>query len=89
MLTLQDDIVTRHRAMCALPVASTRNYSSVGHYLHHNAPLSKQDQELFKEDTDFVALVDPKEAVGLDAFIEDCLSMFPCKLTKASHGPPS
>jgi len=79
-----DDIVMRHRAMSALPPASTRNYSSVDNYLYHNAPLSKPDQEIFKEDTDFAALVDPKEAVSLDGFIEDCLSMVPCKATKVS-----
>jgi len=80
--TRPDDIVMRHRAMQALPQASTRNYSSVKNYLGHNAPLSVGDKDLFHEDTDFAALVDPKEAVSLDAFIEDCLSMVPCRLTK-------
>lgn len=70
--------------MQALPAASTRNYSSVCNYLYHNAPLSTTDQDLFKEDTDFAAIVDPKEAVSIDGFIEDCLSMVPCKLTKVS-----
>lgn len=72
----------RHRTIAALPSASTRNYSSVSNYLHHTAPLSTVDQELFKADADFAALVDPKEAVSLDSFIEDCLSMVPCKITK-------
>lgn len=40
---------------------------------------------MFKEDTDFVALVDPKEAVTLDGLIEDCLSMIPCRATKVSR----
>ncbi|KAK5126709.1 hypothetical protein LTR85_009643 [Meristemomyces frigidus] len=83
-----DDIVMRHRAMSALPSASNRNYASVGNYLHHNATLSKGDQALFKEDTDFAALVDPKEAVSLDGFIEDCLSMVPCKATKLLFSTP-
>lgn len=71
--------------MSGLPPASARNHASVDNYLFHNAPLSKVDQELFKEDADFAALVDPKEAVSLDGFIEDCLSMVPCKATKVSQ----
>ena len=83
MLTkLTDDIVMRLRSMSALPKASNRNYSSVDNWLHHNGPLSHGDQELFREDGDFAALVDPKEAVSLDGFVEDCLSMVPCKLTR-------
>lgn len=71
--------------MSALPSASTRNYTSVGNYLYHNGTISMGDQALFKEDTDFVALVDPKEAVTLDGLIEDCLSMIPCRATKVSR----
>lgn len=68
--------------MAALPSASTRKHSSVSNWLHHNAPLSSVDQELSKEDTDFAALVDPKEAVSLDGFIGDCLSIAPSRLTQ-------
>ncbi|KAK6390006.1 hypothetical protein LTR65_006059 [Meristemomyces frigidus] len=60
----------------------------VMHYLYHNAPLSTVDQELFGADSDFAALVDPKEAVSLDGFIEDCLSMIPCRATKVLFSTP-
>lgn len=83
MLTAStDDIVMRLRSMSALPKASRRNYSSVDNWIHHSGPLSREDQELFKEDEDFAALVDPQEAVSLDGLVEDCLSMVPCRLTK-------
>ncbi|KAK4547221.1 hypothetical protein LTR36_001443 [Oleoguttula mirabilis] len=83
-----DDIVMRQREMASLPSASTRNYTSVNNYLYHNAPLSTVDQELFGADSDFAALVDPKEAVSLDGFIEDCLSMIPCRATKVLFSTP-
>lgn len=75
----------RLRAMGALPSASIRNYLRVDYYIYHNVPLSKADQDLFKEDDDFAALTDPTEAVSLDGFTEDCLSMVPCKLPKVSY----
>ena len=79
-----DDIVMRLRSMSSLPNASTRNYSSLDNWINNNGPLSTADQELFKQDRDFAALVDPKEAVSLDGFVEDCLSMVPSRLTRVS-----
>lgn len=79
--SVTDDCVMRAKAMVNLKKASTRNYTSVYNWMHHNGPLLGAESKIINHDEDFVALVDAKEGSWLDGFIEDCLSMFRCRLT--------
>ncbi|CAK4034151.1 hypothetical protein CB0940_08593 [Lecanosticta acicola] len=74
-----DDIVMRAKAMASLPKASLRNYASVCNHIYNKAPFTEREKKVFMNDSDFVALIEQEETKSFDGFIEDILSMLPCR----------
>lgn len=75
--------------MASLPKATRRNYASVCNLLSNDQPLSQIETDLYMNDLDFVALVEEAESKSVDGFIEDILTMLPCRrLTRVRWSPP-
>lgn len=69
----------RVKEMASLPKATRRNYASVCTYLTDEQPISQNEIKLFMNDVDFVALFEEDESKAVDGFVEDILSMIPCR----------
>ncbi|KAF2213854.1 hypothetical protein CERZMDRAFT_95884 [Cercospora zeae-maydis SCOH1-5] len=74
-----DSIVKRVQEMSSLPKATRRNYTSVCNHIDKHAPIAQREQDVFMNDSDFVALVEQHEAKSFDGFVEDILTLLPCK----------
>ncbi|PPJ50711.1 hypothetical protein CBER1_07695 [Cercospora berteroae] len=74
-----DSIVRRVREMFSLPKATRRNYTSVCNHIDKHAPIAQREQDVFMNDSDFVALVEQHETKSFDGFVEDILTLLPCK----------
>ncbi|KAM3416514.1 hypothetical protein BST61_g8104 [Cercospora zeina] len=74
-----DSIVKRVKEMSSLPKATRRNYTSVCNHIGKHAPIAQREQDVFMNDSDFVALVEQQETKSFDGFVEDILALLPCK----------
>jgi len=84
-----DELVVRCQAFASLKKASTRNYNSFANWIHNKKPLSREESKFVKHDEDFIALADGQEGGWFDGFVEDILSLVPCKLSRVSLPPLS
>ena len=83
-----DDIVMRVKSMASLRKASLRDYTSVCNHIYNKAPFADREKKIFMNDSDFVALVEQEETKSFDGFVEDVLSMLPCRrLTRVRSTP--
>ncbi|KAK4994332.1 hypothetical protein LTR66_005604 [Elasticomyces elasticus] len=85
----EDDLVFRARSMTSLQKPMGRNYTSVFNWMYHNAPLCEPEAEFIKHEDDFVALADAQEGGWFDGFVEDILSMMPCRVTRLLFSTPA
>lgn len=76
---ITDSIVRRVKEMSSLPKATRRNYTSVCNHIDKHAPIAQREQDVFMNDSDFVALVEQHETKSFDGFVEDILTLLPCK----------
>ncbi|KAK4983221.1 hypothetical protein LTR66_008916 [Elasticomyces elasticus] len=75
--------------MTSLQKPMGRNYTSVFNWMYHNAPLCEPEAEFIKHEEDFVALADAQEGGWFDGFVEDILSMAPCRVTRLLFSSPA
>ncbi|KAI9881094.1 MAG: hypothetical protein M1830_008252 [Pleopsidium flavum] len=84
-----DELVLRCQAFASLKKASTRNYNSFANWIHNKKPLSREESKFVKHNEDLIALADGQEGGWFDGFVEDILSLVPCKLSRLLFTSPT
>ncbi|KAI4200003.1 MAG: hypothetical protein LQ346_002476 [Caloplaca aetnensis] len=84
-----DDLTMRIRTMVAIPKPSERDYSSFYRWIDAKKPLCREETKFVKHQDDFIALAEKQEGGWFDGVLEDLLSIFPRRLTRAILSSPS
>ncbi|CAO1598600.1 hypothetical protein XANCAGTX0491_002361 [Xanthoria calcicola] len=79
-----DDLITRIRRNVTIPRPLDRDYGSLYKWMDDKKPLCRAESKYIKYQDDIIALAEKQEGGWFDGVLEDTLSVFPRRFTRAS-----